>query len=297
VLPQLWFRNTWSWANKGTKPSLAAQPDGSIAAEHESLGTYFLYAEPHHELLFCDNNTNVPRLFGARGAGYFKDAFHEFIVKNHRAAVNPQRRGTKAAVHYTLSVPAGSMARIRLRLSARSQSQPFVDFDDLAAARRREADEYFDELQQDQPNEDARLVQRQAFAGMIWSKQFYRYDIRTWLHGDPKQPAPPPARRNGRNADWVHFDANDVFSMPDKWEYPWFAAWDLSFHAVTLAVLERRRRQTAAHSVGRTLVHASQRRTAGVRMGFCRCESTAACLGRLARFRDRAKTAPLQRSL
>jgi len=238
VLPQIWFRNTWSWDEASAKPSLAARTDGSITAEHESLGTYHLYAEPHHELLFCDNETNVKRLFGVKSAGYFKDAFHEYVVKNNRAAVNPERRGTKAAVHYALSTPGHGMARVRLRLSSRLSSQPFADFDSIAASRVRDADEYFARLQKDQPNQDARLVQRQAFAGMIWSKQFYKYDIRTWLNGDPSQPRPPAARERGRNSEWMHFDANDIFSMPDKWEYPWFAAWDLAFHAVTLALVD-----------------------------------------------------------
>jgi hypothetical protein len=141
-------------------------------------------------------------------------------------------------VHYTLSVPGRGIARIRLRLSASPLLHPFEEFDDLAAARAREADEYFASLQHGQPNDDARLVQRQAFAGMIWSRQFYQYEVRTWLGGDPNEPAPPPARRHGRNSEWTHFNANDIFSMPDKWEYPWFAAWDLAFHAVTLALVD-----------------------------------------------------------
>jgi hypothetical protein len=238
VLPHLWFRNTWSWDKANAKPKLAAQTDESIAAQHASLGTYYLYAEPPSELLFCDNETNLRLLDGVKATGYFKDAFHDYVVKNDRFAVNPQRRGTKAAVHHTLTVPGGGTTRIRLRLSATPLARPFADFDDLAAARLREADEYFANLQRDQPNEDARLVQRQALAGMIWSKQFYQYEVRTWLSGDPSEPAPPPARRRGRNSEWAHFNANDIFSMPDKWEYPWFAAWDLAFHAVTLALVD-----------------------------------------------------------
>jgi hypothetical protein len=238
VLPQLWFRNTWSWNGASAKPSLAAEGDGSIVAQHPSLGTYYLYAEPHHELLFCDNETNTRRLYAEKATGYFKDAFHDYIVKNNRFSVNPQKRGTKAAAHYTLSVAGRAMARARLRLSAFRHVKPFDDFDGLAAARVREADEYFACLQRNQSNEDARLVQRQAFAGMIWSRQFYQYEVRTWLRGDPKQPAPPPSRRKGRNADWPHFNSTDIFSMPDKWEYPWFAAWDLAFHAVTLALVD-----------------------------------------------------------
>jgi hypothetical protein len=241
VLPQLWFRNTWSWGETGQKPSLAAQTDGSIAATHESLGPYQLYAEPPHtELLFCDNDTNVRRLDRLNTSGYFKDAFHEYVVQNNRLAVNPQREGTKAGVHYVLNVAGRAMARIRLRLSAAQQPNPFADFDDLVAARLHEADEYFANLQDGQSNDDARLVQRQALAGMIWSKQFYHYDVRKWISGDPSQPAPPPARRRGRNADWMHVNSKDILSMPDKWEYPWFATWDLAFHAVTLALVDAR---------------------------------------------------------
>ena len=238
VLPQLWFRNTWSWGDAREQPSLAAQPDGSIVATHETLGTYHLYAEPPNELLFCGNDTNVGRLYRMNRPGYFKDAFHEYVVENNRLAVNPERKGTKAGVHYTLNVAGNAMARVQLRLSAPQQSDPFADFDDLAAARVREADEYFANLQRGQSNEDARLVQRQAFAGMIWSKQFYQYEVRTWLNGDPNEPAPPTARLHGRNSDWSHFISNDILSMPDKWEYPWFAAWDLAFHAVTLALID-----------------------------------------------------------
>jgi hypothetical protein len=238
VLPQLWFRNTWSWGEPSEKPLLVAQDDGSILAHHASLGAYQLYAEPKHELLFCENETNEQRLYDVETAGYFKDAFHEYVVHGNHGAVNPLRKGTKAAPYYVLQVAGGGMEKIRLRLSSQRQSRPFADFDDLAAARVREADEFYASLQQNQPNEDARLVQRQAFAGMIWSKQFYNYDVHTWLKGDPSQPPPPPGHTKVRNADWEHFNGSNIFSMPDKWEYPWFASWDLAFHAVTLALID-----------------------------------------------------------
>jgi hypothetical protein len=238
VLPQLWFRNTWSWAAGIDKPSLVAQADGSIAAAHASLGAYHLYATPEHARLFCDNETNVERLYAVKAAGYFKDAFHEYVVRRNPGAVSPLGRGTKAAVHYVLQVPGGGAAQVRLRLCARSQAQPFADFASVAAARLREADEYYAALQQNQPNQDARLVQRQAFAGMIWSKQFYNYEVRTWLKGDSGQPTPPAARINGRNSAWTHFNSSNIFSMPDKWEYPWFAAWDLAFQALTFALID-----------------------------------------------------------
>jgi hypothetical protein len=238
LLPQLWFRNTWSWGGTDGKPSLAAEDDGSITARDVALGAYHLYADAHHELLFCDNETNVNRLYHANAKGHFKDALHEYLVQGNHGAVNPLRCGTKAAVRYLLHVAGGGTARARLRLSAAACAQPFVGFDDVAATRRREADEYYAKLQRDQPNEDARLVQRQAFAGMIWSKQFYNYDVRIWLNGDPGQPPPPADRRHGRNSDWTHVNGARIFSMPDKWEYPWFAAWDLAFHAVTMALID-----------------------------------------------------------
>jgi hypothetical protein len=238
VLPQLWFRNTWSWTAGSEKPSMVAQSDGSIAAHHPSLGAYRLYAEPRHELLFCDNETNVQRLYSVKADGCFKDAFHEYLIRGNHGAVNALKRGTKAAVHYVAQVAAGGAAQIRLRLSARHNTKPFADFADVAAARVREADEYYAGVQQNQPNQDARLVQRQAFAGMIWTKQFYSYEIRTWLTGDSGQPPPPAARVRGRNSDWKHFVSNDIFSMPDKWEYPWFAAWDLAFQTVTFALID-----------------------------------------------------------
>src|SRR5262249_33081422 len=175
---------------------------------------------------------------GGNQTGYFKDAFHEYVVNGSRAAVNPERRGTKAAAHYAFSVPARGMKRARLRLTGTHQSGSLADFFAPAAYPGRAVAGSIVRTQRDQPNEDAWLVQRQAFAGMIWSKQFYQYEVRTWLAGDPKQPTPPPARGHGRNSDWTHFHGNDILSMPDKWEYPWFAAWDMAFHAVTLALVD-----------------------------------------------------------
>jgi hypothetical protein len=177
--------------------------------------------------------------------------------------VNPLRCGTKAAVHYLLQVAGGGTARARLRLSAATCVQPFTDFDELAAARRREANEFYAELQEGQPNEDARLVQRQAFAGMIWSKQYYDYDVRTWLNGDPRQPPPPADRRHGRNSNWTHVNGARTFSMPDKWEYPWFAAWDLAFHAVAMALIDAEFINSNCSNSG-SIGDASRRTTAGI---------------------------------
>jgi mannosylglycerate hydrolase MGH1-like protein len=262
LLPQLWFRNTWSWKPNSPKPELLLEKSGTIQARHAGLGNYTLYCDGKPEILFCDNETNARRLFGLAGAkDFFKDAFHEFIVHGNQSAVNPNQTGTKAGALYKLTVNAGGSAQIRLRLAgqasrlspssddlnklnqSKSRRQAgslsyFADFDAIFAERRHEADEFYADLQKDISDADARLVQRQAFAGMIWGKQFYYYDVPEWLRGDPAQPPPPPERKRGRNSDWKHLNNADVISMPDKWEYPWYAAWDLAFHTIALALVD-----------------------------------------------------------
>ena len=239
LLPQLWFRNTWSWKNGTTKPQLSAMRDGSIAGSHPELGEYRLYCEGNLELLFCDNETNSARLYGHNGVhGYYKDAFHEYVIRGDMAAVNPQQSGTKAAVHYHKVVPAGGTVILRLRLSREPQTNPFAEFTKVMKQRRSEADEFYAALQHTIQAEDARNVQRQAFAGMIWSKQFFYYDVPEWVRGDPSQPVPPAERKRGRNREWQHLNNADIISMPDKWEYPWYAAWDLAFHCIPLAMVD-----------------------------------------------------------
>jgi hypothetical protein len=238
LLPQVWFRNTWSWTVNAPRPALSAAA-GAIRCRHEALGDYWLHAEGEPTLLFCENETNARRLYGVTGAGgYFKDAFHEYVVNGDRAAVCPQRTGTKAAAHYELTVPGGGCVSVRLRLTNAAHPDPFRQADDQLERRRAEADEFFAELQAGLTDPDARNVQRQALAGMIWSKQFYSYDIREWLKGDPAQPPPPPQRLQGRNHDWLHLNNGDIISMPDKWEYPWYAAWDLGFHCIALSLID-----------------------------------------------------------
>ena len=263
VLPQIWFRNTWSWDNSAV-PILCAALDNSITVQHSALGCFRMVCEGKPELLFCDNHTNFRQLYGvvADAKGFFKDAFHEYVVNGNQAAVNPQRSGTKAAAHYVLTVPAGGSAKVDLRLTKTSQDsnvsapsknsarsrpvnnqQPsnstgLADFENILSQRLREADEFYAEIQKDITDDDARLVQRQAFAGMIWSKQFFYYDVTQWVKGDPAQPPPPPERKQGRNADWRHLNNADVISMPDKWEYPWYAAWDLGFHCVAFSLID-----------------------------------------------------------
>jgi Glycosyl hydrolase family 63 C-terminal domain len=237
LLPQLWFRNTWSWNPPMTKPQISAR-GATMVAEHLELGTYYLYVEESAELLFCENETNVVRLYGIGSSGYYKDAFHEYLVQGNRSAVNPLERGSKACAHLTARADAGASAAFRLRLSAVENPAPFADFDQLATTRKRQCDDFYARVQSGLDHEDARLVQRQAFAGMIWNKQYYEYDVRRWLEGDSGSPPPPDERQVGRNAEWKHVDCGSIFSMPDKWEYPWFASWDLAFHAVTFSLID-----------------------------------------------------------
>jgi hypothetical protein len=238
LLPQLWFRNTWSW-NNSAKPTISLTNRGVIVAKHTELGTYALQCDGKPEILFCDNETNARRHYGQPAAqGFFKDAFHEYIVHGNHAATNPDQTGTKAGILYQLTIPAGKWAQVRLRLSKATNGSAFKDFEEVIEHRRHEADEFYSEIQNGISSEDARNVQRQAFAGMIWSKQFFHYDVREWLKGDPACPPPPPERKHGRNSDWMHLNNADIISMPDKWEYPWYAAWDLAFHTIPLALVD-----------------------------------------------------------
>jgi Glycosyl hydrolase family 63 C-terminal domain len=245
VLPTLWFRNTWSWGVNAYRPSLSALPthDGStqVLAEHETLGRYHLTCEGEPELLFTENESNVERLFDSPNrTPYVKDAFHAYVVGSHAEAVNPEREGTKAAARYRLAVPAGAERVIRLRLSTEVNGANAFGpaFDALFTRRIGEADAFYRPLADDEVSDDERLVQRQAFAGVLWSKQFYNYDVHRWLSGDPAEPAPPLERWGGRNHSWMHLNNHDVISMPDTWEYPWYAAWDLAFHTIPLAMID-----------------------------------------------------------
>ncbi|CAH1904811.1 Glucosidase [Candidatus Nitrotoga sp. HW29] len=238
ILPQLWFRNEWTWDGQTQKPEISVSEENTIKLQHSKLDTYYCHFDGATELLFCDNETNVQRLYGTENQGYFKDAFHEYIVHGNPNAVNPLQNGTKAAGHFIFTIPAREKIEIRLRLTRAENTQPFKDFDSIFNLRQAEADEFYAVLQTDIADEDARLIQRQAFAGMIWSKQFYYIDIPIWLKGDPNMPAPPKERRNGRNCEWQHLNNADIISMPDKWEYPWYAAWDLAFHCITIADID-----------------------------------------------------------
>jgi hypothetical protein len=243
VLPTLWFRNTWSWDPDATAPALTATPSGTVAVDHPFLGDLELLAGPNPqggvpELLFCDNDTNQARLYGVSSSGWPKDGINDHVV-NRSATVNPAQRGTKCSARYQLSVPAGQTVELRLRLRpAGTGPEPTTalgaDFARVVAERQAEADEFYAELTPPAASADEATVMRQAFSGMLWCKQFYYYKVARWLDGDPGQPQPPANRRRGRNARWRNFEAFDVMSMPDVWEYPWFAAWDLAFHCIAL---------------------------------------------------------------
>jgi len=242
VLPTAWYRNTWAWETGAVAPVLrAAGDEGRLETEHPFLGALEIVAAEGPdgtppELLFCDNETNDERLFGVAGASrYPKDGINDHVVSG-AATVNPEHAGTKAAFHYRLTVAPGETVDLRLRLRPAGRPSPaFADFAGVTAERRREADEFYADLTPPACSEDEANVMRQAFAGMLWGKQLYYYDVRRWLAGDPTQPPPPESRDEGRNCHWVTFEAFDIMSMPDPWEYPWFAAWDSAFHCIALA--------------------------------------------------------------
>jgi hypothetical protein len=248
VLPTAWFRNTWSWDAGAAKPVMEAADGAAVRVEHPFLGTLELTADDGPDgagpaLLFCENETNTARLFGSQPeTAYPKDGINDHVIRG-AATVNPERRGTKCAFWYTLEVPPGGTAQVRIRLrpqqaAGRGSAAFGPAFGPVIAARRQEADEFYAELTPQGASDDEGLVMRQAFAGLLWGKQFYYYDVSRWLDGDPAQPPPPAQRQHGRNAHWRNFNSFDIISMPDKWEYPWFAAWDLAFHCVALAHID-----------------------------------------------------------
>ncbi len=236
VIPQLVLRNTWTWDAKGPKPRLHGLGDSIDVGTGVDAGR--LYFDGTAQLLFTENESNAPRLWNLGAPGYFKDGFHDHIVGGKADAVNPAKVGTKAGIWYQSAIAAGAKSEFRVRLSKTSRLSPFADFDQTLSDRRQEADDYYAELQKDLASDDERSVQRQAFAGLIWGKQFYYLDIPRWLEGDPGQVAPPESRLQGRNADWGTLNNADIVSLPDKWEYPWYASWDLAFHCLPFAIID-----------------------------------------------------------
>lgn len=251
VLPTLWFRNTWVWGcrHEGCeiKPRMEQVSNTRIETNHASLERYFFEAESNvgqesPTFLFTDNETNVKRVFGSENVfPYVKDAFHEYVIQGNTHAVNPHNRGTKVAVHHRLDVPAGEAVTIRCRLFCETEVPEQVfgqGFEGVFQARITEANAFYAKQMPETLGDEERKVMRQAYAGLLWTKQFYHYIVGDWLRGDPDQPAPPEARKAGRNHDWGHVYSRDVISMPDKWEYPWFAAWDLAFHMIPFARID-----------------------------------------------------------
>jgi hypothetical protein len=245
LLPTLWFRNTWSWGLDVRRPRMKEgeplEGISTIEFQHDYYGRRRLLCERAPTLLFTENETNTRRLYDdPEGARYVKDSFNDYVVHGDKTAVNPGKTGSKAAAHYVLSLSPGESSTVRLRLTNGDRDASFTEreFDAIFRQRIQEANEFYDGLAPTGLSEDARRIQRQAFAGLLWSKQFYHYDVNRWLKGDPEGPEPPGERLRGRNSDWAHLYNADVISMPDKWEYPWYAAWDLAFHTIPLALVD-----------------------------------------------------------
>ena len=239
VLPTLWFRNTWSWDADQPKPLLREMGPGVIRATHHELGEYWLHCDGAPELLFTENESNAGRLWGQPNASpYVKDAFHEYVISGRGEAVNPAKAGTKAAAQYALDVPAGGSKTIRLRLAAARVDKAFSGFEEIFKRRVADADEFYNRIAPAALTEDERRVHRQALAGMLWSKQYYYFDVDRWLQEHSNHPLMEGAGRGARNTEWFHMLNADIISMPDKWEYPWYAAWDLAFHTISLSLVD-----------------------------------------------------------
>ncbi|HUW19172.1 MAG TPA: hypothetical protein VMW16_07720 [Sedimentisphaerales bacterium] len=251
LLPTLWFRNTWIWGclHEGCtlKPIIKKVNQSTLLAEHETLGVFVLAvgSGPHGEqpiLLFTENETNTLRLFGVPNyTKYVKDAFHEYVIRGAKDAVNPDCRGTKASPYYLLNIPPTDRMQVRMRLVAEDKSgnEPFgPDFDRIFDRRIAESEAFYEKISPTALSDESRSVVRQAYAGLLWNKQFYHYIVEDWLRGDPNMPHPPDSRKHGRNCDWPHLFNRDLISVPDKWEYPWYASWDLAFHMIPFAGID-----------------------------------------------------------
>ena len=239
VMPTIWFRNTWSWGYDDHRPQLISANNGDVLMSHKTLGNYTLHLNRLVNTHFCDNETNNRRLYNCDNLSDFcKDGINNFVTQNDADAINHDGYGTKAASMYDLTIGAGQTETILLRLESNGIEKPFSDFNAIFDTRIKEADEFYAQVQEGLKNDEERCVQRQAFAGMLWSKQFYYYDVQQWLKGDPGQPPPSAQRKNGRNHEWTHLNNADIISMPDKWEYPWYAAWDLAFHCIPFAIID-----------------------------------------------------------
>jgi Mannosylglycerate hydrolase MGH1-like glycoside hydrolase domain len=246
LLPTIWFRNTWSWGRNPNKPNLRKTGERShvavVTASHPSIGDYDLFCDSVDDLFFTENASNTERLWSVPNSTPFvKDSINDRVVHGKTDTVNPEQTGTKAAAHYKFNIPAQETISIRLRLTSggkKTSTEAFADFDAIFKLRRAEANQFYTELAPTALNEEHRAIQRQAFAGLLWNKEFYHYIVEQWLEGDPGQPRPPAERLEGRNANWRHIYNERVMSMPDKWEFPWYASWDLAFHCIPLALID-----------------------------------------------------------
>jgi len=239
VMPTVWFRKIWSTGREPNKPKLSVVKDDQISAYSEKLGKLHFTFSGSPELLFCDNETNRERLYGIPNEQKFpKDAINDYVVAGDRSGLNPKKKGTKAAALYKLTIPGGGSAEVSFRMCPDLLDDWLRDAEHIFEERKKDADAFYKEMQQGVMDSDLRNIQRQAYAGMLWNKQFYYYNVERWLEGDPGRYSPPQQRKSGRNSHWRHLQNYDIISMPDKWEYPWYAAWDLAFHCIPLVRLD-----------------------------------------------------------
>ena len=237
VLPTIWFRNTWAWGYDDARPQLHSHSPQIIAAYHRLLGCYYLKSEDFPETLFCENETNTNRFYGySTKSNYYKDGINDYLIHGNNS-INPEQIGTKAAFNYILTIPAGGLKIIRLSLT-QDINYTFEKFDQTFQQRIKEADEFYREVLKDDCPEVLQ-IKRQSLAGLLWNKQFYYYDVHEWLKGDPAQPSPPTNRTKTRNAEWKHLHSKEILSVPDKWEFPWFASWDMAFHCLAISLVDR----------------------------------------------------------
>ena len=275
ILPTIWFRNCWSWDESVEKPNLqevenSVENLSIIELKEQFRGEWNLVCEGSSQLLFTENETNLKKLYNAPNASiYAKDGINDFVVEGNKSAVNPNQTGTKAAAHYVLMIAPKSSETIYLRLTRQNPQSPIpnpqsldefiTDCESIFALRIAEADEFYADIIPEKLSDDAKSVMRQACAGMLWSKQFYHFVVKEWLDGDPAQPKPPEIRQKGRNSTWKHLYNDDVISMPDKWEYPWYAAWDLAFHCISLALVDADFAKNTANFDAPRMVYAPER--------------------------------------
>lgn len=239
AMPTVWMRNTWSSGRDKNLPEIKSNSDKSSKIEHHSLGDYFMYYEDSfEEVVYCNNETNRKQLYGIPNSKkYVKDGINEYVIRGAKS-VSPEKKGSKSAGIFKATVPAGRFIKVKVRLSKTAVDQPFSDFDNIVSGRKADCDSFYRSLQYKVTDADLRNIQRQAYAGMMWNKQYYYYNIREWLNGDDGRIPPPEERKKGRNHDWQHLQNADIISMPDKWEYPWYAAWDLAFHCIPIARID-----------------------------------------------------------